>query len=162
MSMPLINFDERFAEFTSAWMLERGANYETIDAMEEDLPHIFERFYKTDKSRREGGTGLGLSIAKQILEKLGEIITVESEPGKGTSFHFTVKRFVSNAIALGPSTDKEPYEGKYVTDEETNDPKSEGYDKNVDAEYEVISPKRPSGQQASVRSRIRERRNRKP
>ncbi len=50
MSMPLINFDERFAEFTSAWMLERGANYETIDAMEEDLPHIYMAFLNTRAS----------------------------------------------------------------------------------------------------------------
>ncbi len=70
----------------------------------EDLPQIFERFYKTDKSRREGGTGLGLSIAKQIIDRLGENIFVESEVGKGTSFHFTLKKYVSNAIALGPSS----------------------------------------------------------
>ena len=68
----------------------------------EDLPHIFERFFKTDKSRREGGTGLGLSIAKQIIDKLGENIFVESTAGQGTSFHFTLKRYISNAIALGP------------------------------------------------------------
>ena len=75
-----------------------------------DLPHIFERFYKTDKSRREGGTGLGLSIAKQIIDKLGENISVESVLGKGTSFHFTLKKYVSNAIALGPSTGGVRYE----------------------------------------------------
>lgn len=68
----------------------------------EDLPHIFERFFKTDKSRREGGTGLGLSIAKQIIDKLGENIFVESMANEGTSFHFTLKKYISNAIALGP------------------------------------------------------------
>ncbi len=76
---------------------------------EEDLPHLFERFYKTDKSRREGGTGLGLSIAKQILDRLNETIYVESKLGEGTSFHFTVKKYVSNAIALGPSSSNERY-----------------------------------------------------
>ena len=76
---------------------------------EEDLPHLFERFYKTDKSRREGGTGLGLSIAKQIIDRLGETIYVESKLGEGTSFHFTVQKYVSNAIALGPSSSNERY-----------------------------------------------------
>jgi signal transduction histidine kinase len=61
--------------------------------------HIFERFYKTDKSRREGGTGLGLSIAKQIVDKLGESIFVESTAGEGTSFHFTLK-----SISATPSS----------------------------------------------------------
>ena len=68
----------------------------------DDLPHVFERFFKTDRSRKEGGTGLGLSIAKQIIDKLGENIYVESRPGEGTSFHFTLKNYISNAIALGP------------------------------------------------------------
>jgi len=70
---------------------------------EADLPHIFERFYKVDKSRGEGGTGLGLSIARFIMEKLGENISVTSEVGKGTCFTLTVKRYVTNAIALGPA-----------------------------------------------------------
>lgn len=69
----------------------------------EDLPHVFERFYKVDKSRNEGGTGLGLSIAQYIMEKLEESIWVESEVGKGTCFTFTVKRFEANAIQLGPA-----------------------------------------------------------
>ncbi|MBP7402527.1 MAG: PAS domain-containing protein [Clostridia bacterium] len=57
----------------------------------EDLPHVFERFYKADKSRRPtSGTGLGLSIAREILDALGERITVESAPGEGTAFTFTL------------------------------------------------------------------------
>ncbi len=57
----------------------------------EDLPHVFERFYKADKSRRPtSGTGLGLSIAREILDALGEDITVESTPGRGTAFRFSL------------------------------------------------------------------------
>jgi signal transduction histidine kinase len=55
----------------------------------EDLPHIFERFYKVDKSHSGCGTGLGLSIAKEIVRGLGEQISVESMRGQ-TSFSFTV------------------------------------------------------------------------
>ncbi len=69
---------------------------------ENDIPHIFERFYKVDKSRNEGGTGLGLSIAKYIIDMLGETILVESELGRGTCFTFTLKKYEKNAIALGP------------------------------------------------------------
>ncbi len=58
----------------------------------EHIPHVFERFYKVDRSRRSESTGLGLSIVKHIVESQGGTITVESVQGKGCSFIFTLKK----------------------------------------------------------------------
>jgi len=56
-----------------------------------DLPYIWERFYKADKSRmRTTGTGLGLAIAKLVVECMGGRIAVQSELGKGTEFEFSL------------------------------------------------------------------------
>ncbi|MDZ4817041.1 MAG: ATP-binding protein [Verrucomicrobiota bacterium] len=57
-----------------------------------DQPHIFERFYRVEKGRTRdvGGTGLGLSICKHIVFNHGGRIWVESEPGKGSRFHFVL------------------------------------------------------------------------
>jgi len=53
---------------------------------DEDLPHIFERFYRSSTSRASGGTGLGLAIARWIAEEHGAAITVETKVGEGTTF----------------------------------------------------------------------------
>jgi two-component system phosphate regulon sensor histidine kinase PhoR len=59
----------------------------------EDQERIFERFYKADRSRtHDGGTGLGLAIARHIVEGHGGRIWVESTPGQGAKFYFTLPR----------------------------------------------------------------------
>ena len=56
-----------------------------------DLPHIYERFWQADSSRGvDRGSGLGLSMVKQIAEAHGGSLSVESEPGRGSTFTFTM------------------------------------------------------------------------
>ncbi len=66
----------------------------------QNIPRLFERFYRVDKSgsRKEGGSGLGLSIVKHILEAHGEKLYVESDFGVGSEFSFTIEKAKTEKI----------------------------------------------------------------
>ncbi len=65
----------------------------------EDLPHVFERFYKRGGAANESGSGLGLAIARETAAGLGERLWAESAPGRGAVFSFTVRARARGARA---------------------------------------------------------------
>lgn len=81
-----------------AWSTGRLARVDVTDSgpgiAAEDLPHVFERFYRGEKSRnrRDGGAGLGLAIAQGIVEAHGGEISVRNMPGAGAAFSFTIPK----------------------------------------------------------------------
>ena len=108
----LIDNAIRYAKTTIKLRASENAHEVLIDVWDdgigiakENLPRLFERFYKVDSSRKDGGTGPGLSIAKKIMDQLEEQIEVESEEGEWTCFRFTLKKYVSNAIPLSSVPD---------------------------------------------------------
>ncbi len=82
----------KFYDMADTFLIEVIDNGIGID--KEHLPHIFDRFYRTDKSRNRkiGGSGLGLSIVKHILDAHNQNIHVKSEIGEGSTFSFTLPK----------------------------------------------------------------------
>ncbi len=100
----LTNLVENALKFTpedgrvllSAKTVREGIEIEVADTgvgiPREHLPHIFERFYKVDRARRNVGTGLGLAITRRLAQAHGGDITVRSVEGEGSVFTFRLSR----------------------------------------------------------------------
>lgn len=72
----------------------------------EHLPHIFERFFKTDPARSQVGTGLGLSIARHVVDAHGGVISATSSVGEGSEFAFTIPT-ERTQLSSGSSTESQ-------------------------------------------------------
>ncbi len=81
-----------------------------IGIEESELDMIWDRFYKSDKSRSRDktGTGLGLAIVRNIINEHGQTIRAESQPGEGTAFIFTLARDI-NSLRSGSQMETEPH-----------------------------------------------------
>lgn len=86
----LTNID--FEDLGEKWLVHVKDN--GVGISEEDVPRVFERFYRVDKSRNRntGGSGLGLAISKHIIEAHGGTIKVKSTKGKGSTFSFSLPK----------------------------------------------------------------------
>jgi len=91
-----IKYTERGSISLDAWAEKDRVHFVIKDTgigiAKEEQKKIFDRFYQVDSSytREAGGTGLGLALCSEYLKLLGGKIWVESEPGKGSTFHFTI------------------------------------------------------------------------
>ncbi len=90
-----VKFTPAGGDIRLASRLENGAVVITvadtgIGITSEALPHVFERFYKADRSRSKGGSGLGLAIVKHTVQAHGGKVWVESTAGKGATFSFSL------------------------------------------------------------------------
>ena len=72
-----------------------------VGIAQEDIPHLFQKFYRIDNSatRTIGGTGLGLYLCRRVIENLNGHIWVESKVGEGSTLHFTLPRLTQDEVA---------------------------------------------------------------
>lgn len=107
----VINLFDNAIKYTSTGMITVGASLKEqsivirvsdtgMGIAEEDIPHLFQKFYRTDNTatREIGGTGLGLYICRQIIEMMGGKIWVESTVGAGSTFYVEIPRVDPSAV----------------------------------------------------------------
>jgi len=95
---------------------EFGVTDNGIGIPPEDLPHIFDRFFRVGRDRARvqgsGGSGLGLSIAKAAIENHGGQLVAESEVGKGTTFRFTIPTTLEATVPAATTEEAPPAQRK--------------------------------------------------
>lgn len=94
-------FDTDFVRHPEQWLLHFSVRDTGIGIPGERQHRLFKSFQQVDASttRHYGGTGLGLAICKRLSELMGGRIWVDSEPGKGSNFHFTISTYAASATA---------------------------------------------------------------
>lgn len=101
----------------------------------EDLPHIFEPFFQTEKGS-EGGTGIGLSLTRQMTEAMGGSIEVSSKPGEGTVFvlSFPIRQGEKQLKVWTPDSDAQaaPCEAAFRTEEPASTERAEAVSKDTE------------------------------
>ena len=109
-----VKFTDRGSVSVSAYLADAPASgfnvgFDVVDTgigiPEQNLPSIFEAFRQADASttRRFGGTGLGLAITRELVTRMGGEISVESEPGRGSRFSFSVRLARAAGVVTAPS-----------------------------------------------------------
>ena len=95
------------ADASGGEMMEIGVRDSGQGIPSDDLPRLFERFYRVDKARSRalGGTGLGLAIVKHLVRSMGGDVRVDSVVNEGSTFSFTVPVNALSSVGVGPAHD---------------------------------------------------------